>query len=197
MEREVVDPGEGTAIPKEGVGKAVDGRIQMEHAPIVADSLLGENALDQEPAASGQEGIDVVVVADPHQGVAPVGQADAARSFRQVDRVAVAVGELEVGFEHEVAIRTWLHADGSAELLAQSPLEVVRTDGHGRDSDDRTRRGFQRIYGLALGWAITDSDMPIADSAMPITDSDMPIADSGACRSPWSERVVLPPLRSA
>ena len=38
------------------------------------------------PAASCQERVDVMVVADPHQRVAPVGQADAARCFRQVDR---------------------------------------------------------------------------------------------------------------
>ena len=59
-----------------------------------------------------------MVVADSLHRVASVGQMDAARRFRQVDRVAVAVGELEVGFEREHTIGTSLHADGCAELLA-------------------------------------------------------------------------------
>ena len=63
-----------------------------------------------------------MVGADPHQRVAPVGQADAARCFRQVDRIAIPVGELEIGLEHEFAIGTLHHADGRAELVAQSPL---------------------------------------------------------------------------
>ena len=130
MQGEIVDPRQGAAIPKEGVGKVVDGRIQVEHASILAHSFFAQDALDQEPAASSQEGIDVVVVADPHQRVASVGQPDAARRLRQVDRIAVAVGELEVGFEHQFAVGTSLHADGRAELVAESLLEVVRTDGH-------------------------------------------------------------------
>ena len=57
---------------------ALDGD-DRSRASVLADFLLSQNALDELPAASCQESVDVMVVADPHQRVAPVGQADAGR----------------------------------------------------------------------------------------------------------------------
>ena len=94
------------------------GRIQVEHASVLADLFLTQDPLDEQPAASGEESVDIVVVTDPGQRVALVGQPDATRGFRQVDRVAVPVRELEVSREHEFAIGTSLHANGRAELVA-------------------------------------------------------------------------------
>ena len=118
VEREVVDSGQSTAVSKQSIGKTVGGGIDIEHAPVLADPFLPQYPLDEKPAAPGEKGVDVVVVADPRQRVALVGKADAARGLRQVDRVAVPVGELEVGPEHELAIGTPLDANGRAELVA-------------------------------------------------------------------------------
>lgn len=130
MEREIVDSSQSAAVPKQGVGQTVGGGIDVEHATVLAHPFLPQYPFDEKPAAPGQEGVDVVVVADPRQGVALVGKADSARGLRQVDRVAVPIGELEVSPEHEFAIGTPLDASGRAELVAQSTLEVVRIDGH-------------------------------------------------------------------
>ena len=54
-----------------------------------------QDALDEQPPASAQKGVDVVVVADAHDGVSLVRQAYTARHFRHVNRIAVSVGELE------------------------------------------------------------------------------------------------------
>ena len=150
VEREVVDPSQSTAVAEQGIGQTVGGGIDVEHAPVLADPFLPQYPLDEQPAAPGEEGVDVVVVADPRQCVALVGKTDAARGLRQVDRVAVPIGELEISPEHEFAIGTPLYANGRAELVAQSPLEVVRIDGHGTDSGDRGGLAIPHVASVML-----------------------------------------------
>ena len=128
--REVVDAGHRPAVPKEGIGQTVGGCVHVERAVVLTDLFLPEYPRDEQPAAAGEESVDIVVVADPRQRVALVGKTDAAGDLRQVDRVSVPIRKLELGFEHEFAIGTPLDANGRAELVAQPPLEVVRIDGH-------------------------------------------------------------------
>ena len=71
-----------------------------------------------------------MVIAYPHQRITSVGQADAARGFRQVDWAAIPIGKLERSRGHEHAIGMSIHANGRAELITQSPLEIVRVDSH-------------------------------------------------------------------
>ncbi|MCY3546889.1 MAG: hypothetical protein OXH49_08395 [Gemmatimonadetes bacterium] len=50
---------------------------------ILRHSFFAQDALYEKPATSRHESVDVVVVADPHQGVAFVGEADSSGHFRQ------------------------------------------------------------------------------------------------------------------
>ena len=85
-----------------------------------------QDALDEQPPASAQKGVDVVVVADAHDGVSLVGQAYATGHFRQVNRITVTVGELEAGAKHQLPVRSLHKAHVRTELLAEPPLERFR-----------------------------------------------------------------------
>ena len=117
---QVVDPRQCLAEAEDRLGELLDGGIEAECAAVSFDTALIRNPFQQLPARSRQERIDVVVVADVHQRVASIGQAHAAGPrFRDVDGETVAVGEFEMGAQHQRPVGTFRELHVLAQPLAE------------------------------------------------------------------------------
>ena len=131
QKREVVDPRQRLAEPEDRLGELLDGGIEPERSAILFDTGLAHDAFQHLPARSRQERIDVVVVADVHQGVAPIRQAYATGPRpRDVDGEAVAVGKLEMGVQHQRTIGTFRKPHVLAQPLAEKALQCTGIEIH-------------------------------------------------------------------
>ena len=135
--------GQGLAEPEHRFGQALDGRVEAERAAVPLDARLIHDPLQQLPSRALQERVDVVVVAHVHQGVPPVGQPHTADpGFRHVDGKPVSVGKLEVGAQHQRAVRASGQPHIGAEPLAEKPLQGVVVKSHKAASECRATERF-------------------------------------------------------
>ena len=124
--RQVMDPRQRLPEATHGLGQPVQGGVEPEHAAVPFNARFVHDAFEHPSSRTLQARIDVVVVADVHEGVAAVRQAHSARSgFRQMDRKSVSVGKLEVRSQQQCAVGALRQSRFGAEPPAEKPLQCV------------------------------------------------------------------------
>ena len=114
---EIRSPPTSESLARSTLGGGIDG----EHSAVVAYVALADDAFEQHSPCAGQERVDVVLVADVHEGVAMVRQAKASRGRRgQVEGKAVAVGNPPLGQGAE-GLGAWLSTSSAPDAHPPPP----------------------------------------------------------------------------
>ena len=130
-EREVVDPSERLPEAEYRFRQPFGGRVEAEGAAVPLQPALAHDAFEEHSPGSVQERIDVVLIADMHEGMAAIRQPEPARrGLGKVDREPVPVGEPEARPHHQRAVRARFDPHVLAQAFAQEGLERVGVDVH-------------------------------------------------------------------
>ena len=128
---QVVDLGQGLTEPEKCRGHVIRRHFHREDAFFLVNAALANNLLSQRGTCAVIEGVDIMLVADMHQGVAAIAQLDAAaRRFGKIDGIVISVGERERRFQHEHVVVTPVNTDVGAQPLAQQPFQLRVIKGH-------------------------------------------------------------------